>query len=61
MVISKIDTFDEDEKKISEIAKALSHPVRVKILKILSQNNVCQCGELVEAIATSSIHRLPTS
>ena len=50
MVISKIDTFDEDEKKISEIAKALSHPVRVKILKILSQNNVCQCGELVELL-----------
>jgi len=50
VISSKIDEFEADEKKIAVLAKALSHPVRVKILKILSQNNVCQCGELVELL-----------
>jgi ArsR family transcriptional regulator len=50
MINSKIDAFNTEEIRISEIAKALSHPVRVRILKILNENNVCQCGELVELL-----------
>ena len=50
MINSKIDAFNAEEIRISEIAKALSHPVRVRILKLLNENNVCQCGELVELL-----------
>ena len=48
MVISKTNDFNEEDKKIALLAKALSHPVRVEILKILSRKNACQCGQLVE-------------
>ncbi|HEV3249372.1 MAG TPA: metalloregulator ArsR/SmtB family transcription factor, partial [Puia sp.] len=31
-------------------AKALSHPARIAILKVLSQKNECICGEIVEVL-----------
>jgi ArsR family transcriptional regulator, arsenate/arsenite/antimonite-responsive transcriptional repressor len=60
MAKSKTEEFTPDELMIADIAKALSHPARIKILKILSQKNVCLCGEIVELLplaqATVSQH-----
>ncbi len=57
---SKIAEFSTSEVEIAEIAKALSHPARIKILKILAQENVCMCGEIVNLLplaqATVSQH-----
>jgi len=60
MAKHKKHLFDQDEIDIAETAKALSHPARIKILKILSQMNVCVCGEIVDLLplaqATVSQH-----
>jgi DNA-binding transcriptional ArsR family regulator len=60
MAISKTEEFTKTENKVSDWAKALSHPARIKILKILAQKNVCMCGDIVNlmplAQATVSQH-----
>jgi len=50
MAQAKIAMFDQEELYLANLAKALSHPVRVKILKILNEKNVCMCGEIVELL-----------
>ncbi|MCA9550579.1 MAG: winged helix-turn-helix transcriptional regulator [Myxococcales bacterium] len=35
------------EVELATLAKALGHPARVRILKVLAQRNACVCGELV--------------
>ncbi len=43
--------FSHDVIKIAEVAKALSHPVRVYILQKLSKmNSCCYSGDLVEEL-----------
>ena len=60
MVQSKKEEFTEHESYLADIAKALSHPARLKILKILSEMDVCMCGEIVDLLplaqATVSQH-----
>jgi DNA-binding transcriptional ArsR family regulator len=57
---SKTYLFSKKEAEIARIAKALSHPARVEILKILSKQTVCICGKIVEGMplaqATVSQH-----
>jgi ArsR family transcriptional regulator len=53
MAQRKIDEFKDSEVKLAEIAKALSHPARIKILQILSERNACICGEIVEILPLS--------
>ena len=50
MVQSKADLFNQEEVYMANLAKAFSHPVRIKILKILNEKNVCMCGEIVELL-----------
>lgn len=38
------------ECRLAELAKALGHPLRVRILRILSKRKTCVCGELVEEL-----------
>ena len=47
MVETKRSQFGKKEVWMADLAKALSHPVRIKILQILSVKNTCICGELV--------------
>ena len=60
MAISKKNEFVTDDIWLADIAKALSHPARIKILKILTETNVCMCGDIVEQLplaqATVSQH-----
>ena len=57
---TKIDSFKAKEIKLSQLAKALSHPARVSILKTLAKCDECVCGEIVDSIplaqATVSQH-----
>jgi DNA-binding transcriptional ArsR family regulator len=50
MISKKVTDFDDEIIRVSDISKALSHPVRIKILQILAQKNVCICGDLVELL-----------
>ncbi len=40
---------DPDEA-LARMAKALGHPARIRILRVLTQREGCVCGDLVEAL-----------
>ena len=41
---------DEADDELAELAKAMGHPARVKILRLLATRNSCVCGELVDEL-----------
>ena len=53
MATAKTAEFSEIEIEIAEIAKALSHPARLKILKILYDLNSCMVGSIVDLLPLS--------
>jgi len=50
MAFNKKEEFGKKEQELAELAKALSHPARIAILKVLAQKNECICGEIVEVL-----------
>jgi DNA-binding transcriptional ArsR family regulator len=60
MAISKKEEFTQEEIRLADISKALSHPARIKILKILAEMDACMVGNIVEQLplaqATVSQH-----
>ncbi|HJL39884.1 MAG TPA: metalloregulator ArsR/SmtB family transcription factor [Myxococcales bacterium LLY-WYZ-16_1] len=40
-------TGDDADAELAGFAKALAHPARVRILRLLAQRKTCVCGELV--------------
>lgn len=38
---------DAGDRELARLAKALGHPARVRIVRILLQHKMCICGELV--------------
>ena len=50
MAIHKKESFTQKEQGLAEFAKALAHPARIAILKVLAQNNECICGQIVEVL-----------
>lgn len=53
MALSKKEKFTKNDIWLADIAKALSHPARIKILKILTGMNACMCGDIVELLPLS--------
>jgi DNA-binding transcriptional ArsR family regulator len=53
MAYSKKEEFTQEEIWLADVAKALSHPARISILKILSEMNVCMCGDIVDLLPLS--------
>jgi DNA-binding transcriptional ArsR family regulator len=53
MVLSKIKEFSKTDIELAEIAKALSHPARIQILKILNDLNSCMVGSIVDLLPLS--------
>ncbi len=39
--------------ELAEMAKALAHPGRIRILEILASHNSCLCGQIVEQLPLS--------
>jgi len=50
MAIKKNDLFESKDIKLAKLAKALSHPARITILRMLATKNKCICGEIVETL-----------
>ena len=50
MAFSKKSEFKPDEIAIAAFAKAISHPARVAILKVIAQSQSCICGQIVEVL-----------
>ncbi len=53
MAASKKEEFKTEDIWLADIAKALSHPARIRILKILTEMDVCMCGDIVELLPLS--------
>lgn len=53
MGISKTEEFTVKENKIAAYAKALAHPARIAILKVLLKKETCICGDIVEELPLS--------
>ncbi len=53
MALSKTEEFDKTDIELAEIAKALSHPARIKILKILNDLDSCMVGSIVDLLPLS--------
>lgn len=53
MAFSKKNEFTNEDIWLAGVAKALSHPARIKILKILTEMNVCMCGDIVDLLPLS--------
>ncbi len=43
----------EADERLASIAKALAHPARVQILRILSRRKACVCGDIVNEMPLS--------
>jgi len=60
MAVSKRDDFLGTEVQLAAYAKALAHPARIAILKVLAVQRTCFCGEIVDMLplaqATVSQH-----
>ena len=53
MTRAKKDLFGNELAGLAKTAKALAHPVRIEILKILAAGKVCICGEIVDRLPLS--------
>ena len=47
MALDKRAHFTPEEQQLAAVAKALAHPARVAIVRLLAQRRACVCGELV--------------
>ena len=50
MAFNKKEEFGKKEQELADLAKALSHPARIAILKVLAQKSECICGEIVDVL-----------
>ena len=50
MAINKKEEFTKKEQDLASFAKAISHPARLAILKVLAKREECICGEIVEVL-----------
>ena len=53
MGANKAEEFSVKDNKVAKYAKALSHPARVAIVKLLIQKQSCNCGDIVEELPLS--------
>ena len=60
MTTTSVDSPATVEQELALLAKALGHPARARIMRLLLSRDACYCGELVEdlplAQATVSQH-----
>jgi DNA-binding transcriptional ArsR family regulator len=53
MGATRADEFTVKDNRIASYAKALAHPARVAILRILAKKQACMCGDIVEELPLS--------
>ena len=60
MALNKSELFETREIRMAELMKALSHPARIAIIKLLADCKTCICGDITDALplaqATVSQH-----
>ncbi|WP_187263925.1 ArsR/SmtB family transcription factor [Pontibacter beigongshangensis] len=53
MGLSKTEEFRQSDINVARYAKALAHPARIAILRILVDRSSCICGDIVEELPLS--------
>ena len=53
MAYSKKAEFTGQDIALAEMAKAISHPARIAIIKLLASRATCICGEIVDELPLS--------
>ena len=53
MGATKTEEFTIKDNKLATYAKALAHPARVAILKLLIKKQACVCGDIVDELPLS--------
>ena len=53
MGITKSEEFSVKDNRVARYAKALSHPARIAILKLLVKKQACICGDIVDELPLS--------
>lgn len=53
MGASKSRAFSEQDNKMANYAKALAHPARIAILRLLIEKQACICGDIVDELPLS--------
>ena len=53
MGLTKSEEFSVKDNRIARYAKALSHPARIAILKLLIKKQACICGDIVDELPLS--------
>jgi DNA-binding transcriptional ArsR family regulator len=53
MGATKSIEFSAKENKLAKYAKALAHPARVAILRMLAKRQACVCGDIVDELPLS--------
>ncbi len=49
----KSGIYTEQQEIMAEIARALGHPARIRILEELAEQKSCRCGQLAEIVGLS--------
>lgn len=50
MAINKTKLFEQEDIQLANWAKALGHPARIAILKVLARRCTCLCGDITDEI-----------
>jgi len=45
-----VRTWSSDELELARLARAIAHPLRLRILRLLRQRGECVCGALVDEL-----------
>lgn len=45
-----IQPITGDERELADLARALGHPARVRIMRILIEHEACVCGDIVDEL-----------
>ena len=53
MGLAKLDEFTLRDNRVARYAKALAHPARVAILRLLAKKKSCVCGDIVDELPLS--------
>jgi DNA-binding transcriptional ArsR family regulator len=53
MGTTKAEEFSIKENRVAKYAKALAHPARIAILKLLAGKQSCICGDIVDELPLS--------
>ena len=49
----KVIPLQDSDQRLVELFRALGHPARLRILRILAQRRACMCGEIVDELPLS--------